>query len=147
MLRGQSLPAGAFAQVYFDNGTGEIDYDKELSDSPVRVWPAHQDKAGFGVSRFSTSDFGYDSAASVGFGKGVFGYGQFGLGADLLEWTSPVMGAGVYKFAIKITDELGNESIGSETGQVVVTPAARPAEKVSVSSFDKQTNQLVLAVS
>jgi hypothetical protein len=57
------------------------------------------------------------------------------------------MQAGVYKFAVKITNEAGNESNGSETGQVTVTPAAKPAEQVSISSFDKQTNQLVLSVS
>ncbi len=57
------------------------------------------------------------------------------------------MQAGVYKFAIKVTDEVGNESSSSETDQVTVTPAARPAEQVSVSSFDKHTNQLVLSVS
>jgi hypothetical protein len=147
MLRSQSLPISAIARVYFDHGTGEIDYDKALSDSPIRIWPARQDKAGFGMSSFSTSDFGYDSAAAVGFGKGVFGQGQYGLDADSLEWTSTVMGAGVYRFAVKVTNKVGNESGSSETGQVTVTPAARPAEKLSISSFDKQTNQLALAIS
>jgi hypothetical protein len=133
VLRGQDLPIGATAQVYFDNSTGEIDYDEALNDSPIRVWPAWQDKAGFGMSRFGASDFGCDSAGAIGFGKGSFGHGQFGLGADT--------------FAVKVTDEAGNESSGSETGQITVTPAARPAEQVSISSFDKQTNQLVLSVS
>ncbi len=146
MLRGQNLPVGAIAQIYFDNGTGEMDYDSPLNDSPIQIWPAWQDKAGFGMSRFGTSDFGYDSAAAVGFGKGTFGYGQFGLDADTIEWTSPPMCAGVYKFAVKVTDEAGNES-SSETGQIMVIPAARPAEQVSISSFDKQMNQLVLSVS
>jgi hypothetical protein len=147
MLRDQSLPISAIAQVYFDNGTGEIDYGKALNDSPIRIWPAHQDKAGFGMSRFGACDFGYDSAAAVGFGKGGFGHGQFGLDADSLEWISPAMSAGIYKFAIKVTDEVGNESGSSETGQIVVTPAARPAEKINISSFNKQTNQLVLGIS
>jgi len=147
MLRDQNLPIGATAQVYFDNGTGEINYDSPLTDSPIRIWPAWQDKAGFGMSRFGISDFGYDSAAAVGFGKGSFGNGQFGLDADTFEWTSPPMNAGVYKFAVKITDRVGNESSCSETRQVTVTPAAKPAEQVSISSFDKQTNQLVLSIS
>jgi hypothetical protein len=147
MLRGQSLPISAIAQVYFDNGTGEIDYDEALNDSPIRIWPARQDKAGFGMSRFGISDFGYDSAAAVGFGKGGFGHGQFGLDADSLEWISPAMRAGIYKFAIKVTDEVGNDSGSSETDQIVVTPAARPAEKINISSFNKQTNQLVLGIS
>lgn len=147
LLRSQNLPIGATAQIYFDNGTGEIDYDNPLNDSSIKVWPARQDKAGFGMSRFGASDFGYDSAAAVGFGKGSFGNGQFGLDADTFEWVSAPMQAGVYKFALKITDEAGNESSISETIQVTVTPAARPAEQVSISSFDKQTNQLVLSVS
>ena len=147
MLRDQSLPIGAIAQIYFDNGTGEIDYDKVLNDWPIRVWSACQDKAGFGMSRFGASDFGYDLAAAVGFGKGSFGDGQFGLDADTFEWISPAMRAGIYKFAIKVTDEAGNESGSSETGQVTVTPAARPAEQISISSFDKQANQLVLGIS
>jgi len=146
LLRGQNLPIGVTAQIYFDNGTGQIDYEKALNKSPIRVWPAWQDKAGFAMSRFGISDFGYDSAAAVGFGVGSFGRGQFGLDADTFEWTSSPMPAGVYKFAVKINDQAGNESRGSETGQITVTPAAKPAERVSISSFDKQTNQLVLKI-
>jgi hypothetical protein len=146
MLRGQNLPSGATAQVYFDDGTGQVDYDTLLNDSPIGIWPAWQDKAGFGMSMFGASDFGYDSAAAVGLGKGSFGHGQFGLDADTFEWTSVQMQPGAYKFGVKISDEAGNQSDGSETAQVTVTPAAKPAERVSISSFDKQTNQLVLEV-
>lgn len=147
MLRDQFLPTFANADVYFDNGTGEIDYDNALNDSPIRIWPARQDKAGFGMSRFGASDFGYDSSAAVGFGKGSFAYGQFGLDADSIEWIGPAMSAGVYRFAVKVVDEAGNESSSSETGQVVVIPSAKPAERISISSFDKEENHLVLAVS
>ena len=145
-LRGQDLPINSTAQIYFDDGTGEIDYDDPLNDSPIRIWPAWQDKAGFGMSSFGFSDFGYDSAAAVGFGKGIFGRGWFGLDSDSIEWVSRVIQAGVYKFAVRVTDEEGNESAGSETGEVMVTPSARPAEQINVSSFDKQTNQLVLEI-
>jgi hypothetical protein len=145
-LRSQNLPIGSTAQVYFDNGTGEIDYDNPLTDRPIGIWPVWQDKAGFGISRFGASDFGYDSAAAVGFGKGSFGHGQFGLDADVFEWLSGPVSTGVYKFAVKVIDQNGNEN-SSETAQVTVTLAARPAEQVSISSFDKQTNQLVLSVS
>ena len=147
MLRGQSLSIGATARIYFNSGTGEIDYDKMLNDSPIRIWPACQDKAGFGMSTFGASDFGYDSAAAVGFGRGSFAHGQFGLDADTIEWTSPALYAGSYKFAVKVADEAGNESNCSETGQVTVLPAPRPAERISISSFDKQANELVLAIS
>ena len=147
MLRAQCLPIGATAQIYFDNGTGEIDYDKMFNDTPIRIWPACQDKAGFGMSTFGAGDFGYDSAAAVGFGRGSFTHGQFGLDADTIEWTSPALCAGIYKFAVKVVDGTGNESSSSETGQVTVIPVPRPAEQISISSFDKQVNELVLAIS
>jgi hypothetical protein len=147
MLRDQSLPIGAAARIYFDNGTGEINYSEMLNDSTIRIWPACQDKAGFGMSTFGVGDFGYDSAAAVGFGRGGFAHGQFGLDADTMKWTSPVLSAGNYKFAVKVVDEFGNESNSSETGQVTVIPAPRPAEHISIASFDKQANELVFAIS
>jgi hypothetical protein len=146
LLRSQNLPMDASADVYFDNGTGQIDYDNPIADKPIRIWPAWQDKAGFGMSRFGLGDFGWDSAAAVGFGKGSFGHGQFGLDADTVEWISPTLPSGTYKFGVKVRDALGKQSAASETGPITVTPAARPAERLSVSSFDKQTNQLVLNI-
>ena len=98
------------------------------------------------MSRFGLSDFGWDSAAAVGFGKGCFGYGQCGLDADTITWTSPILPSGTYKFGVRVRDASGRQSTSSETGPITVTPAARPAEGLSVSSFDKQTNQLVLNV-
>ncbi len=146
LLRSQNLPIGGAAEVYFDNGTGQIDYDKPLSDSPIRLWPAWQDKAGFGMGKFGAGDFGYDSAAAVGFGRGRHGRGQFGLDADAIEWTSPLLQAGVYKFAVRVTDSEGSQSSISESEPITITPAAKPAEKLSILSFDKQTSQLVLEV-
>ena len=147
LLRSQNLPIDAIAQIYFDRGTGEIDYTEPLSDRPIRIWPSRQDKAGFGMSRFGAGDFGFDSAAAVGFGNGSFGNGQFGLDADWIEWVSPVLSSGAYRFAVKVTDSAGNQSASVESGEVVVVRGAKPAENVTVSSFDKTTNQLVLSVS
>jgi len=147
MLRSQNLPAGAIAFIYYDNGTGQIDYENSLNETPIRIWPTWQDKAGFGMSGFSLGDFGYDSAASVGFGKGSFGKGQFGLDADTIQWISPPLVADIYTFAIKIIDEVGNESSIIETEPLTVTPAPRPADKLKIISYDKQENQLVLHIS
>jgi hypothetical protein len=146
LLAGQNLPVGATANIYFDNGTGEIDYDHPLTDSPIRIWPAWQDKAGFAMGGFGLGDFGYDSAAAVGFGKGAFGHGQLGLDADTIEWTSPPLPAGAYRFGVKVTHKSGTQTSTSETQPITVTPAAKPAEGLSISSFDEQTNQLILAV-
>jgi hypothetical protein len=147
LLRSQNLPSDATAEIYFDNGTGEIDYNQPLTDSPIRIWPAWQDKAGFGMCGFGVGDFGYEAAAAIGFGKGSFAHGHFGLDADTIEWVSVPLPAGVYKFGVKVIEGRGNESNASETEPITVIRAARPAERLSISSFDKQTNQLVLNVS
>jgi hypothetical protein len=146
LLRSQNLPMDAAADIYFDDSSGQIDYENPLTSKPIRIWPAWQDKAGLGMSRFGLSDFGWDSAAAIGFGKGSFGSGQFGLDADTIEWTSPILPRGTYKFGVKVRDASGRQSTSSETVPITVTPAARPAEGLSVSSFNKQTNQLVLNI-
>jgi hypothetical protein len=146
LLRSQNLPIDSTAEIYFDNGTGEIDYDKPLCDSPIKIWPAWQDKAGFAMGRFGVGDFGYESAAAVGLGKGSFGYSLFGFDADTIKWISPSLQAGIYKFGVKLIDKEGNQSSANETEPITVTPAAKPAAELSIALFDKQTNQLALEV-
>ncbi|UCG56831.1 MAG: hypothetical protein JSU70_18435 [Phycisphaerales bacterium] len=145
LLRSQGLPAGATANIYCDNGTGQVDYETPVNDSPISIWPSWQDKAGFAMSTFGLGDFGWDSAAAIGSGKGSFGYGQFGLDADAIEWVSEPMSMGSYKFGVKVTDKYGNQSNASEI-DVTTTPAATPAAGLSVSSFDKHSNKLVLSM-
>lgn len=147
VLRSQSLPPGAGIDVYFDNGAGQIDYSKPLNAASIPVWPCLQDKAGSGRAQFGTSDFGYDSAASVGFGKGSFGNGQFGMDADTVEWISPPLPLGKYRFGVKVRDACGNESVARETDSIAVVPPPKPAAALSIVAFDRQTNQLRLRVS
>lgn len=144
LSRSQNLPIGATAKIYFDNASGQIDYGNPISDTAIRVWPSWQDKSGFGMSSFGFADFGYDSAAAVGFGKGCFGKDEFGIDADMIEWISQVLSAGVYKFAVVVFDKTGNKSSSVETESITVTPAAKPARMLEILSYDKQTNELVL---
>jgi hypothetical protein len=120
LSRDQRIPVGATIQIYFDNGTGQIDYEHPLNQTPIQVWPSWQDKAGFGMSRFGFSDFGYDSSAAVGFGKGCFGENPFGMDEDTIEWISPVLDAGIYKFAIVVFDKAGNAGNAIETEAVTL---------------------------
>ncbi len=145
LLRSQRLAAGARFKVYYNGGAGEIDYEQAIGEGAV--WACRQDKAGFALSRFGEGDFGYEWAGGIGFGKGGFGLGEFGVDADVNEWVSPALEGGVYRFGVKVVDELGNESEVSETGEVTVIPAARPASGLKVLSFDEAGNELVLGVS
>jgi len=146
LLRSQTLPLGATANIYHDSGTGQIDYTEPVNVVPIPIWPCMQDKAGLGMARFATGDFGYDAAASVGFGKGALGHGQFGLDADPLRWTGPALPLGKYRFGVRIRDASGNVGLASETAQITVAPAAKPAAGLDVATFDRQTNELVLTV-
>jgi hypothetical protein len=146
ILRSQLLPLDSVIQIYSDNGTGDIDYDNPLCTEPIRVWPSFYDKAGFGTSRFGEGDFGFDSVAAVGFGRSDFGFGQFGLDADSLEWISEPLSKGVYRFAAKVIDKNGSEGGAVETEAITVITAAHPATALTVLSFDKQTNQLMLSI-
>jgi hypothetical protein len=145
LLRSQRLPACARFEVYFNGGSGEIDYENPIGGG--RIWACLQDKAGFGLARFGEGDFGREWAGGVGFGRGGFGLGEFGVDADVIEWGSPVLEAGTYRFGVKVFDETGNESAASETGDVTVIPAARPANGLRVLSFDEEINELVFEVS
>jgi hypothetical protein len=144
LLRSQRLPMGARFEVYFDNGTGVIDYANPIGGE--RIWERRQDKAGFGLARFGEGDFGYEWEGGVGFARGGFGLGEFGVDADVIEWVSPVLEAGTYIFGVKVIDAKGNESEAGETGEIVVIPAARPARGLDVLSFDETANALTLEI-
>jgi len=144
LLRSQRLAAGARYEVYYDGGSGNIDYEQPIGTG--RIWASQEDKAGFGLAGFGEGDWGYEWAGGIGFGRGNFGSGEFGVDADVIEWVSPALEAGVYRFVVKVIDERGNESAASETGEITVIPAARPANELNVRNFDKETNEMVLGI-
>jgi hypothetical protein len=147
LLRSQTLPVKATANIYFDNGAGEINYAQPLNAAPIPIWPCWQDKAGFGMAQFGAVDLGYDSVASIGFGKGSFCNGQFGLDADTIEWISPPLPLGRYRFGVKLVNAQGSESLASETEPMAVIPAAKPATGLHIVAFDPQANRLTLSIS
>ena len=142
-----NLPIGATVDYYYNGGSGDVDYENSLNTEPIAIWPRWQDKSGFGLSSFGKSDFGFDGSGCVGFGKGDFALGGFGFDSCLMRWQSGQLTAGKYKFGLKITDGYGNTSgMPSETGQLTIIPPAKPAAKLSISTFDKSINQLVLNI-
>jgi hypothetical protein len=142
--RDQSIGINCRAVVY--SGTdGSVDYENSLDDS-VRFWPCFQDKAGFGLSRFGDGDFGFDSGAGVGFGRGFFGSGLWGQGADIVEWSSGELCDGDHKFGIKVRDDAGNEGAAFESELLTVVCGSEPAESLSVESYDKESDKLVIRI-
>ena len=144
--RTMSLPPEGKFFVYGNGGFGEIDYDVPVSEA-LPLWGAWHDKAGFGLCRFGEGDFGWDGSAAIGFGRGAFGGGEFGFDADMIEWISGELSAGVYNFAIKVIDRMGKLQSGeSVVSDVVVVPAADAAEGLEVGSFDSDGNVLELEI-
>jgi hypothetical protein len=129
---------------------GNVDYyldTERLNSRHIKIYPEFAAKGGFGLSSFGKSDFGYDGSAAIGFGKGNFGIGWFGFDADMFCWESEQLDTGNYKFGIKITDDSGNEVQEIvETETITVIPPAKPAERLTIESFDKQSGKLVFQV-
>jgi len=121
--------------------------ESRLNKRGIKILPEFADKGGFGLSGFGNSDFGYDGSAAIGFGKGIFGIGWFGFDTDMLCWQSGQLEAGNYKFDIEITDEPGN-AVGEriETETITVISPAKPAERLTVKSFDRQSGNLILQI-
>jgi hypothetical protein len=115
--------------------------DEKLNNEAIRIY----ELVGFGLGSFGQSDFGFDGGAASGFGKGAFGFGRFGFDADMFCWQSRQFDTGAYNLKLKITDSNGNQT-ETQTETVTVIQQAKPAEKITIDSFNKQTNKLILSV-
>ena len=146
ILRSQLLPAGGTLQIYSQLGNAPLSLERPLNDLPIPLWPFRQGKTGFGLCRFGRSDFGWDGSAAVGLGCGCFGLGEFGFDADAILWESEPLPAGLYRFALVVTDALGNPSEPLLTEPVAVTSAAEPPTKLEVASYNSLNNQLILKI-
>jgi len=139
------LPNDGIGRIYSNDGSGEIDYDGEASGE-VAIWPAWQDKGGWGLSRFGMSDMGFDGSAAVGFGRGVFGEGEFGFDADRTRWLSGELADGLYRFGVKVVDASGNESGAVESGEIALVRKAGNAEEITVASWEEGAGELAIDV-
>jgi len=138
VLREQGIPLGAWIKIYWDSGSGDVDYSEPVDGGVIAVWPDWSEKAGFGMGPFGEGDFGYESGAAVGFGRGHFGLGAMGIGADSVEWLSGSLESGYYKFGVKIADRFGQEGPAEVTGAIAVVRSAEPVEAVGAVSQDAE---------
>jgi len=144
--RSISLPYEGRMEVYSNGGAGQVDYQQPITKGPIQLWASREDKSGFGLSGFGKSEFGYDGSASAGFGLGDFGGGEHGFDSNAANWESEELSTGVYKFGIEVTNHKGNSKIVSGETETVIIEEAVPADKLTVSSYDKAQNELLLSV-
>lgn len=145
-LRSLNLPYEATFAVY-NSISGEIDFDTDILEQGLRIWPSVHDNCGFGLACFGEADFGYDCQAAVGFGVGVFGIEQFGFGEDMIDWVSAELENGSHNFALRIRDRFGNEDESPGIGNnFVLTKSAEPAAGLGIGEFNAENNQLDLKI-
>ncbi|MCF7956142.1 MAG: hypothetical protein K9M75_10095 [Phycisphaerae bacterium] len=145
-IRRSTVPLDAVADIFSNDGSGEIDYQEPVEEG-LPYWDIRQDKWGFGLSCFGASDFGYDGAGAAGFGRGCFGEGEFGFDSEYLEWESCELKAGEYQFGIKIRSKDGIiDEAASETATVIVLPAAKGEEYLTATSYDMSSNLLTFSI-
>lgn len=139
------LEAGSYVDIFWDAGTGEIDYDTPINESHIYNFPTGAVNSGFGLGEFGAI-MGY-SGAGVGFGAGVFGGDEDGFEFDQVVWTTRPLPAGTYQFDVVLYDAAGNSDGTGNNVQTVVVNCAPPAPKsIVVKSYDSDTDGLVLTV-
>ena len=139
-----TIELGSVARLFWDAGTGQMDYAEPLAVQ--KVWPEPADKWGWGQDGFGCGDFGYSGRAALGWGRGSFGGGEFGFDADLLVFESEALPVGTYQFAVRIMDAKGNSDVG-EVEKVTLSIDPRPeGPELTMASYDEVTGELVLEI-
>ena len=121
------------------------DAGEESADTEVHrqeFYPGGRRSGGFGFN-FGYGGFGWDGYECRGFGYN-FGYGEFGYDCAMLQWESEPLPPGVYPYKVTVIDPHGNESTAEE-GTVTLNTYARPATGLSITSYNKGDDDLVLA--
>jgi len=140
-----ALP-GDYAKLHGNNGSGDIDWDVPLADSPIDLFPNGAGIYGFGYSSFGNTPFGKPAPVDVlGWGNVPFGKGRWGYGAAKITVTVTVHACGDYKFGFSHYDKAGNKHAGSPEEITVPIHVAPPAPTgLRRNSYDKDTDILVL---
>lgn len=112
-------------------GEAEIDYERALA-GPMPLWPAgtqpHLFGGGFGVGGFASP--GAKAWDAVGFARGGFAVGAFGLATGYWEWRFDFpLRDGLYRLDLLLVDALGNrqEPPGSRMDLTVAAVPRPPA--------------------
>ena len=140
-----SLPLDSKANIYWNCGSGEVDYNEPLAIQ--NIWSGLAEKWGWGLDTFGNGDFGYSGTGAVGFGCGSFGLGELGFDAQMGRFQSGSLMVGTYKFAVRISDGLDNLDDGGVDILTVSVDPLPAAASVSIDSYDKQSDELVLNIS
>ena len=124
-------------KVYLGNaGSSSADTLKHKQ----QFFPGGRRCCGYGLGY--SGGYGFDGSNAKGYGFN-YGRGEYGFDCEMLQWLSEPLTPGTYPLRVVVESSCGNESTAYET-TVELDTFARPATDLAISSYDKDTDQLVL---
>jgi len=111
--------------VYAGGGSGTVDYESALNESPLPARP--------------------DGVEPWGYGAGGFGVGGYGASAARYEWTTDPLGPGDVRFAVAAIDAAGNRLTTAAEVVVEIAARLRPPENLRVVGYDAGSRKATLA--
>jgi hypothetical protein len=139
---------GDYAKLFWDSGTGTIDYDAPVDNRLYELFPDGAGIYGFGHALWGHFRWGHaQSRRAPGFGHLSWGRFPWGHGSGVVVASHVVSACGTYKYALKIYDSTGNAQSGSpaEASIAVHTAPPKPAG-LKKETYNKTTDVLTLEV-
>ncbi len=130
---------GYLWKVYL-GGLGEASADTLVHKQ--EFYPGGRFSGGWGKG-FGHGGWGWSGSDCAGWGN-TWGRGEWGYDCHMLTWTSGPLPRGTYPVRATVEDEHRNESAAQDM-LVTVTTYPRPATNLTVDSYDKNTDTLVLS--
>lgn len=140
---------GDYAQIYSNNGAGDIDWDTPFSTQQIPLYPGGAGWRGFGEGGFGTAPFGGPAPNRIrrGFGTSPFGMSPFGLGCVMITKNLRITECGHWLFAVKCFDALGNAHTGAPNQATAVLHVNPPRpQRLILENYDPVTDVLTLNV-
>lgn len=138
------LPLGSKAKVYWNSGSGEIDYNQALTTQTV--WQMVCEKWGWGLDAMGRGDFGFSGTGAPGCGRGSFGKGEFGFDAELQSFQSESLSTGTYQFAVRLSDAFDNHIAQNDVTCQISVDSLPNAATLAIESYDEQLDSLSLNI-
>jgi len=139
-----AVELGGSFNAYHDEADGAINYTSSINNLPIEAWPEGRGALGFGRGRFGRGPFGRGDGG-FGFGRGWFGRGPFGHGAKMLQFITPELIDGDYKFAVCGVDKAGNvETPATIEEELTLAEEPEPPTNLTVTGYVKGTDTLTI---
>lgn len=137
---------GDYALLHGNGGSGDVDWDTELSAEQLSLFPGGAGVFGWGFAPWGHFRWGHGhSMGCAGWGHLPWGKFPWGHGTGVVETTYEASECGDYKFGLACYDSLGNAHEGTPE-EVTVAVHVAPDSPVGLAknSYDIDTDVLVL---